>query len=83
MAQDYPSNSPISNDDGTPTNPWNQWFQRVQNVVTAAYSSGPTTSRPTKLLWVGRSFYDLTLGRPVWVYSVNPTVWKDAFGAIV
>lgn len=80
---DYPDNSPIVSDDKRITTPWNHWFQRVQNVVLAAYSSGTTANRPTKLLWVGRFFFDTTLGKPVWVKSVGPVVWIDATGTVV
>lgn len=81
--QDYPNNFPIVSDEKTVTNPWNQWFQRVQNVVVAVNASGTTAQRPLKALWVGRPFFDVTLGKPVWVKSVNPAVWVDATGASV
>jgi hypothetical protein len=83
VSQDYPNNMPVVGDDKTVTLPWNQWFQRVQNVVVAVNSSGTTATRPTKLLWVGRPYFDTTLGKPVWVKSVGPVVWVDATGATV
>lgn len=83
VSQDYPSNMPVVSEDNGVTLPWSQWFQRVQNVVVAVYSSGTTAQRPTKLLWVGRSYYDVDLGKPVWVHSVNPVVWHDASAAVV
>jgi hypothetical protein len=46
--------------------------------------SGTTAQRPTKALWVGRPFYDLTLNKPIWVNAVTPSVvWKDAAGTTV
>lgn len=80
---DYPNNFPMVGEDKTITNPWNQWFQRVQNAVVAVNGSGATAQRPVKLLWIGRSFFDTDLGQPVWVKSVNPAVWVDATGTVV
>lgn len=62
---------------------WAQWYQRIQNVAVAAYSSGPTAQRPVTGLWLGRQYYDTTLNKPVFVSAVNPTVWRDAAGAVV
>lgn len=80
---EFPDNVPVVGDDNRSTAPWNHWFQRVQNVVTAAYGSGPTSERPDAYLWIGRRFFDTTLGKPVWVKSVKPTVWVDATGTVM
>jgi hypothetical protein len=76
-------NNALTEQDGSTSSPWLQWFQRIQNVAGAAYSSGVTADRPTKGLWIGRQFYDTTLNKPVYVSAVNPTVWQDASGAVV
>lgn len=78
-----PSDFAAVNDKGSLTVPWRLWITRVHNLVAAMYMSGPTASRPTKLLWVGRQFWDTDLQKPVYVSSVNPAVWKDASGAVV
>jgi hypothetical protein len=80
---DYPDNFPLVDAQQIVTAPWRQWMQRVQNALNAVYGSGPTASRPAKLLWIGRSFFDTDLGHPVWVQSVNPAVWVDATGTAV
>ncbi len=80
---EQPGDFPLLGDDGRLSLPWSQWFTRVHNMVASLYMSGATADRPAKLLWIGRQFYDTTLGKPVWVNSVNPTVWHDASGAVV
>lgn len=62
---------------------WLQWFARANRILNAMQQSGTTANRPTSVLWVGRMYFDKTLGRPVWVQSVKPTVWCDATGAAV
>lgn len=43
-------------------------------------TSGTTAQRPTYSLFIGRFFFDTTLGKPIWW---NGTVWKDATGTTV
>jgi hypothetical protein len=62
---------------------WGSWVTRVHNAVSSLYQSGTTADRPTSLLWLGRVYFDTTLGYPVWVQSVRPTVWVDAAGTPV
>ena len=48
--------------------------------------SGTTGARPTSSMsarWIGMQFYDTTLGKPVFLHSVNPDVWHDGSGAVV
>lgn len=80
---DYPDNAPIANENGNLTDSWRSWFSRVQAIVSASQQSGTTANRPTKVLWLGRRYFDTTLGKPVYVRSVNPTVWVDAAGVVV
>jgi hypothetical protein len=80
---DLPDNVPVIDASGNTAVPWAQWFARVQRIVSSAQSSGTTADRPVKLLWVGRFYMDETLGKPIWVKSVNPAVWVDATGAVV
>jgi hypothetical protein len=80
---DYPSGAPMTDAGGIITPVWGQWFTRAHNAVASLYQSGPTTDRPTSVLWIGRRYYDTTLNKPVWVSAVRPTVWRDAAGAIV
>ncbi len=78
---DLPGNAPLT--DGNAATPsWLQWFTRVHSIVTAQQQSGITANRPTKGLWIGRRYYDTTLNVPVYVAQVNPTVWRNASGAV-
>ena len=47
------------------------------------FTSGTTAQRPTRYVDVGFCWYDKTLGKPIWVNSINPIVWHDASGAVV
>lgn len=80
---DFPADFEIVGEDKRLTVPWGQWFTLVQATVLSIRQSGATADRPTKVLWIGRPYYDTTLGKPVWVNSVNPTVWHDGSGAVV
>jgi len=66
-----------------PSEGWRSWFNAVYNVTNALTMSGPTAQRPVKLLWVGRTYFDTTLGLPIWLESITPTVWIDATGTPV
>lgn len=81
MALGLPDNSPIAEESRLLGDRWRLWFSWVHTTVIAARQSGVTADRPTALLWIGRTYFDTTLGIPVWVQSVNPAVWVDATGA--
>ena len=74
---DYPSNSQMV------TSPWNQVFSRWQAIIATGQQSGTTANRPATGLWIGRQFFDTTLGKPVYVLSVKPAVWVDGAGTVV
>lgn len=59
---------------------WMQWFVRVYLACFAVYDSGTTANRPTKDLWIGRPYFDVTLNRPIWWTGSN---WIKADGTIV
>ncbi len=54
---------------------WRNFFQAVFNILTALTMSGTTADRPTKFLWVGRPYFDTTLGMAIFLKTVNPIVW--------
>lgn len=60
--------------------PWVSWASTVSALLTALASSGTTAQRPTEFLFTGRTFFDTSLGKPVW-YSGSG--WVDATGASV
>lgn len=82
MSFELPSNDPVTVA-GVTFRTWAQWFSRVHTIVTSLQQSGATADRPTSVLWLGRRYFDTTLGIPVWVQSVKPTVWVDATGSAV
>jgi len=73
----------IISNDGAATVPFAVWISRVNTIVNAVQNSGTTAQRPVTGLWIGRQFFDTTLGIPIWVQSVGPVVWVDATGAPV
>ncbi len=62
---------------------WLNWMNLAHGSVVSVRQSGTTANRPVDGLWIGRVYFDETLGLPVWVKSVNPSVWVDATGATV
>lgn len=80
---DFPDNSALVDDDKNATLPWKQVFSRWQKVILSVRQSGTTANRPTSGLWIGRTYFDTTLGKPIWVKTVGPTVWVNAAGTPV
>lgn len=80
---DFPSNFPIVDDTYCGTVSWLKWFTWAHNGISAIYGSGTTADRPTVLLWIGRPYFDTTLGKPIWLKTARPVVWVDATGASV
>lgn len=68
---------------GNWTPSWMQWLTRTHRAVLSVQQSGTTADRPDQLLWVGRTYYDTTLGKPIWLHAINPVVWHDGSGAAV
>ena len=52
-----------------------------ETIVQNTSLSGTTASRPTRELSVGDSYFDSTLGKPIWYKGSS--VWVDATGATV
>lgn len=59
---------------------WAAWFTAAWNVLDSVDASGTTANRPTKNLFIGRPYFDTTIGKPIWLKSVRPTVWVTADG---
>lgn len=62
---------------------WQEFFSSVFNAIGSLQQSGITANRPTKNLWIGRPYFDTTLGYPVYLKSANPSVWVDSQGNTV
>lgn len=59
---------------------WRTFFVSVYNLLIGLTLSGMTANRPTKGLFTSRTYFDTTLGIPIWWDGTN---WIDATGAIV
>lgn len=59
---------------------WFNWSVSLTNAINDLRSSGTTANRPTERLFAGRTYFDTTLGHPIWY---DGTGWVDATGASV
>jgi hypothetical protein len=79
--------SPYVLEKGNPSVSLYIWLQQVYSIVFSIQQSGTTSNRPTTGLWVGRQYFDTTLGYPVWVSSINSTTyvatWHNGAGSVV
>lgn len=57
---------------------WRNFFNAVFLICNAMTLSGTTANRPSSNLWVGRTYFDTTINKPIWY--VGPG-WVDATGA--
>ena len=80
---DYPGSSPLAGPDGLPSPGWANIFSRWHSIILSVQESGTTAQRPTRLLWIGRRYFDVTLGKPVYLKTATPRVWVDAAGVAV
>lgn len=83
-----PLSSPVlAGDTHQAAAPWRAWISQLFGVVQALGTQGTTAQRPigtpTVPLYLGQSYFDQTLGYPVWIKSLSPTVWVNATGAVV
>lgn len=79
---DYPSGMPLVDDNKMATSAWSSTFSRWQNLILTIQSAGTTAQRPTSLLWIGRQYFDTTLGKPIYLKAVRPSVWVDGAGTV-
>jgi hypothetical protein len=72
---------------GFTTPAWKAWISQLFAVVSTVNNSGTTALRPVGSaqipLSLGQAYFDTTLGIPVWIKSLNPTVWVNSAGAPV
>jgi len=62
---------------------WIHYFAVISPIIASLADSGTTTVRPIKGLWIGRQFFDTTIGKPIYVKTLVPIVWVDAAGVVV
>lgn len=79
-----PSSNQIADKSGMLTAAWQAFMSSINTWLGPVGSSGSTTNRPTNAsrtpLYIGQAYFDTTLGFPVYVKSLNPTVWVDGSG---
>lgn len=80
MAQQISQPPQGSNPDSVIGIGWQAFFNVVATLLGALTQSGPTSDRPVKGLWVGRTYFDTTLGIPVWYKG---SAWVNASGGII
>lgn len=59
---------------------WANFFRAVAQICSAQEQAGTTANRPTTGLYIGRRYFDSTLGKPVWYTAAG---WVDATGSVV
>ena len=64
----------------TTTKGWGQFFSQVFTICLATSQSGITANRPVRTLYIGRFYFDTTLGKPIWYDGAG---WVDATGTSV
>lgn len=75
---------PMFDAHGNFTPSWQGWFSQAQTILTDCSNSGPTTARPTQTQYVGKKFFDTTLGIPIWMKTPGSSpVWVNASGVPV
>ena len=80
MIANAPFRDPIINTDNRSMAPsWIQWLTKVGLFCGSISDSGTTAERPTSSLWIGRQYFDTTLGQPIFLKTLAP-LWVDAAG---
>jgi hypothetical protein len=82
-----PTSPQITDSKGVLVPIYQAFISSIYNWLSPVGQSGPTSQRPVAavnvFMYVGRSYFDTTLGIPIWVKSLNPTVWINASGGVV
>jgi hypothetical protein len=78
------NNAPVSDamvlQDGRPKLGWITWFSQVYAICFDVQNSGTTAQRPTKNLYIGKPYFDTTLGYGI---KYNGTAWVRWDGTAV
>jgi hypothetical protein len=79
-----PTDPKLTDTQGAVTPAYQAWFSAIQRWLAPNGQFGTTAMRPTAGLYVGQFYYDTTLGYPVWVHQVSPSiVWHNGAGGVV
>lgn len=83
MIDEAPLKDSVTIKDGILSVAWTSWFKKVGLYCGAVSDSGTTANRPDKNLWIGRPYFDTTLGYIIHIKTVSPVVWVDGAGTTV
>lgn len=67
-----PNQAAVTNNKGIVEPAWKANFTDIYNLLQSLTGSGITANRPAKFLWIGRPYFDTTLGKPIWY---NGSIW--------
>ena len=82
--QPIPTTTTISDKYGNMDRTYQSWFAAIQRWLGPIGQYGTTAARPKNNLYIGLSYYDTTLGYPVFVHQVSPSIiWHNGAGAAV
>jgi hypothetical protein len=74
----------VTDKNGNLTPVWLGWLNSVYTWGQGLGQSGATSARPTLGLFIGRDYFDTTLGYKVTVKTVSPSVvWVNGAGTPV
>lgn len=82
MINPPPTRSNMTDESGQVKPEWIEFFSSVFYAIQAHDGFGTTANRPTKGLYVGRPYFDTSLGangKPIWV-NKNGNGWITADG---
>ena len=70
---------------GNMSEDWSRWFNKLWSFASALDEHGITANRPTKNLYIGRQWFDDTLGYPIYIKSVTAGVatWVNGTGTVI
>lgn len=63
---------------------WAGWLSTAQYILQDMSNSGTTAQRPTNNQYIGKPYFDTTLGIPIWMKTPGTSpVWVNGAGAAV
>lgn len=80
MIENAPFRDVLTDSAGRMSGAWMRWVQKIGLFAGSESDHGTTAQRPTSDLYIGRPFFDDTLGHKIWVKTVSPVVWVDGVG---
>jgi hypothetical protein len=78
-----PATNQLTDGKGVMTSLFQAWFGSIQQWLGPQGQFGTTAKRPTTNLYIGLQYFDTTLGYPVFIKSLGPTVWVNGAGGVV